>query len=189
LAILSKIKTRINLRLIIVGDGELREELLSRCQQLDLSTWSCWEQKQLELNRDVYFLGQQDNPFKFLRHAGLYIMTSAWEGFPLALCEAMACGLPVISTDCFTGPREIISPDNHLAQPIRVPLHTNYGVLMPLADASDVKSITLWANEVEKLITEKEREVRNTAAIDRIREFDIKKSITETVRLSCEVME
>src|SRR5690625_2500259 len=75
-----------NAKLVILGDGPLKSYLIS------LS-------KQLELEDDVYFLGFQKNPFKYLVNSDVYAFPSLYEGFPNALCEAMACGLPVISTD------------------------------------------------------------------------------------------
>ncbi|RUT03109.1 amylovoran biosynthesis protein AmsD [Dulcicalothrix desertica PCC 7102] len=82
-------------QLLILGKGELYDELEEMKENLGLSG-------------KVVFVGVINNPFAILKRAKLFVMSSRHEAFPMALGEAMACGLPVISTDCHSGPREII---------------------------------------------------------------------------------
>lgn len=82
-------------KLLILGEGELEKNLKNLV-------------KKLGLENDVLFLGWQKNPFKFLAKAKVFALSSLWEGFPNTLIEALACGTPVISTDCPSGPNEII---------------------------------------------------------------------------------
>ena len=88
-------------RLYILGDGELKNEL----EELV---------KKLELEEHVFFLGFISNAHKFLRQCDLFVLTSLFEGLGNVLLEAMALGLPVISTDCKSGPREIIAPNSNI---------------------------------------------------------------------------
>lgn len=82
-------------QLIILGRGELREQLEKMRDDLGLSG-------------QVIFTGALTNPFAVLKQAKLFVMASRSEGFPLAHGEALASGLPVIATDCPSGPREMI---------------------------------------------------------------------------------
>lgn len=82
-------------KLVIIGDGPDRHklELLS---------------KKLQLENDVYFLGEKKNPYIWMKKARTFILSSRAEGFPTVLIEAMYFNGSLISTDCPTGPREIL---------------------------------------------------------------------------------
>ena len=153
LRILAATRNKINIPLIILGDGELRQDLLALCERLNLKTYDVWSGSACGPGYDMYFFGYQSNPYRFLSRASLYIMTSGWEGFPLALCEALACGLTVISSDCPTGPREILAPSvDILRQPVSELFEAEYGLLMPLVDEQDVAMVQYWSERIASAV-------------------------------------
>jgi len=120
-------------KLVFVGDGELRDELVAHARSLGLRVYAAWDQPALTPDYDVYFVGMQTNPFQYIRPAAAFVFPSAWEGFPLALGEAMACGVPVVTTDCPTGPREMLAPASAIpTEPIRKAEAAEFGLLMPM---------------------------------------------------------
>ena len=83
-------------RLLVLGEGELRQVLEEQILECGLSS------------NEVQLPGFVSNPFSYLSRCGVFVLTSRYEGLPGALIEAMASGAPVISTDCPSGPREIL---------------------------------------------------------------------------------
>lgn len=82
-------------RLVILGEGEKRSELERWIRSLDLS-------------ENVLLPGYSDNPYVWMRRANLFVLSSRREGLSTVLIEALACGCPVVSTNCQSGPREIL---------------------------------------------------------------------------------
>ena len=82
--------------LIVVGEGPEREALAQKARYLNLAD-------------RVIFAGYRNNVFPYLSRADLYVHTCQFEGFGYAMLEAMACGTPVVATDCPHGPREVLS--------------------------------------------------------------------------------
>lgn len=83
-----------NARLTILGQGPLRDELTGQAQRLGLADAVCFE-------------GFQKNPWRYLRHADLFVLPSRYEGTSNVLLEALALGTPVVATDCPGGTREV----------------------------------------------------------------------------------
>jgi glycosyltransferase involved in cell wall biosynthesis len=82
-------------RLMILGEGEERPKLEALVREL-------------RLEEDVALPGFVDNPYKYMKRAAVFVLSSRWEGFGIVLVEAMALGTPVVATDCPSGPAEIL---------------------------------------------------------------------------------
>lgn len=98
-------------RLAILGSGN--DRMVARLEDLA---------KDLGVASDVAFLGFKPNPLPYIARADLLVLSSRWEGLPNVLIEALACGTPVVSTDCPSGPAEILQEGR-------------YGRLVPVGDA------------------------------------------------------
>lgn len=108
LKVISNILKRKEIRLIVLGKGELHDRLLNYTKELGIEEY-------------VDFYGFTNNPYSFFYNSDCYLMTSHYEGLPTVLIEAMACGCPIVCTDCPSGPREILEEGK-------------YGYLIPVED-------------------------------------------------------
>lgn len=104
----------------------------------------------LDINNNIHLLGYAENPYKYFANSDVYALSSVFEGFPNALVEAMACGLPVVANDCQSGPREILAPDISVKEKIETTILAEYGILTPrfsIQENFDTQIIT--ENEIE----------------------------------------
>ena len=93
--------THPHLNLVIIGEGENKTKL----EKLSIS---------LDVKNRIYFLGYQKNVFKYLARAECFILTSLWEDPGFVLAEAALTGIPIISSECPNGPKEIIQNNGFL---------------------------------------------------------------------------
>ena len=131
-------------RLAILGEGEEQTELKALVEQLDLS-------------EHVAFLGFVDNPYAYLARAAVLVLSSLWEGFGNVIVEAIAVGTPVVSTNCKSGPAEILN-------------HGEYGSLVSVGNIKEMAdAIAAIIQSVPDQATLKQRSQEFTLAkaIDR----------------------
>ena len=117
-----------NAKLTILGEGNLRKNLETLI-------------KSLELNDKVVMPGFEVNPYPWYQSADLFVLSSVYEGFGNVIVEALECGVTVVSTDCMSGPSEILE-------------NGRYGYLVPVSDHISLASSIEYAlkNPLEKKV-------------------------------------
>lgn len=141
-------KRGINADLIILGEG---------IEKANLENLS----RNLGLENHVIFAGFKKNPYKYMRNSSVFVLSSLYEGLPNVIIEAMACGVPVVSTRCPSGPEEIITDGVN-------------GLLVPVKDEKAL------ANAIIDLLKDKDK-AKNLAEEGRKRaeDFEVKKIVKE----------
>lgn len=135
-------------RLVILGEGKCRPELEARIEAL-------------RIKEDVSMPGFVDNPYAYMSRASAFVLSSRWEGLPTVLIEAIACGCPVISTDCPSGPTEILAGGI-------------YGPLVPVGDAIALSKAMLQVLD---------QPVSRDVLIQRAMDFSIERAVPEYLTL------
>lgn len=109
-------------RLMILGTGEQRDALERYATQVGVAP-------------NVTFLGFKDNPYKYMARSDVFVLPSLWEGFGHVIVEAMACGVPVVASDCPSGPAEIItSGHDGMLVPVGDPQAIAHSIISVLKD-------------------------------------------------------
>lgn len=148
-----KIRKQIkNSKLFILGEGPLRKEL----QQFIMKN---------NLNNDIILTGLVKNPFKYLAKSDIFIFSSLYEGFPNVLLEALACKLPIISTNCIAGPQEILDSGK-------------YGLLAEVMDTEDLAEKIIYLAKNPDLMKK-----FSELSFQRAKFFDLQKFLRNWINL------
>ena len=153
-------------KLLLLGKGlgkaEDEEKMKQKVQQMNLQS-------------RVIFLGFDSNPFKYLCRSDCFVLTSDFEGFPNSLQEALACSLPAISTDCRSGPREILAPGSDVRLSIEDKFEiAKYGILVP------VNNVEILAQAMRRMYNDKELGAQyRSKALERASDYDISRVMNE----------
>jgi glycosyltransferase involved in cell wall biosynthesis len=170
------LETLPEMKLVIIGEGDLRGYLQKLIDDLDL-------------NKSVILLGNKSNPFKYMNSSLMFVLASIYEGFGLVLLEAMVCGVPVISSDCRTGPAYILAPGEKIsADQIHI---GRFGLLAPVCDGTLYDSSFPLTHE-EIMLAESIIKLHNDKALQsglikssllRIKDFEPDKIISKWINI------
>lgn len=156
----------VDVELLLLGDGKEQASLESLAQELGLE-------------KRVHFLGQVKNPFAYMKRCDIFILSSSVEGFPNVLIEAMLCQTVVISSDCISGPREIMAPSTETSKQLLEGIEaTDYGLLY------SVGSVESLSCAIQQLLEERIRTTRyREQAFKRAKMFSVENSISKYKKL------
>ncbi|HHH49669.1 MAG TPA: glycosyltransferase [Saprospiraceae bacterium] len=148
-------KNNNNIELLIVGDGP-EEKIYKEFV------------KALGIQQCVHFLSYQTNPYAYIARSDVFVLCSEWEGLPNIIIESLICGTAVISSDCISGPREILNPESDLSVIVKDKIERGaFGLLYP------VGSVDLLTKALQQLLENEElRDHYVKKGLERATDFD-----------------
>lgn len=163
-------------KLLMLGSGPLTDKLKNLSEKLGIEN-------------KVLFLGNVENVFPYLRKSDCFVFTSLWEGFGNVLTETLSQNLPVISTDCVAGPREILCPELDIEEKVEYPYYGEYGILTEtFEDLVFFKTLeekplsnreVVFAEAMIELMLDEELRGRYSNGVERVKDFEVEKIIDE----------
>ncbi|CAA6811317.1 MAG: Alpha-1,4-N-acetylgalactosamine transferase PglJ (EC [uncultured Sulfurovum sp.] len=161
-----------NVQLIILGEGGLKVTLEEQIRFLNLE-------------KRVFLLGFDSNPYKYFSKSDCFVFSSSYEGFPNVLVEALACALPIISTDCKSGPREILAPSSKIAFQLKDKNEVaEYGILIPINNTNKLKEMmNLMLKDIELRENYRQRAKKRAKSFDKALIVDAYIDVLERSRL------
>lgn len=167
-----------NAHLVILGTGELETELKQLVHDLQME--DC-----------ITFMGFVNNPLDYIASADIFVFSSIVEGLGNALVEALQCGTPIISTDCDSGPRELLAPDSNYSFFTDRQENAEYGILVPVCLGDYMKNVNELTGQ-EKIMAEAicdmlehadmRKQYRQRSAV-RLQDFSIDRIVREWLQV------
>ncbi|MEQ1554179.1 MAG: glycosyltransferase [Ferruginibacter sp.] len=163
----SKICKKYSCKLLLIGKGD--NKIIIDKLIIDLG-----------IENYVSNIGFIENQYSLLKQCSCFVLSSNYEGLPTVILEAMALGLPIISTDCHSGPREILAPDtdytNQLCFTDDIEI-CNFGILTP------IKNVEKLALSMEYVVANYEKVNKKEKIEERIRDFSMKISSEKYIQV------
>lgn len=178
------IKYHPHLKLVIIGEGEseqlFKSKLVTYGNALGLKIFDrSTNAQQFSTHYDIYLLGFDSNPFRYMKQSEVLVFPSAFEGFPNTIIEAMQSGLPVIASDCQSGPREILTQNTDVTKHTSVTELADYGILAPalptssIEDPVDESIIQEWEKAIRLMLEDQSlRSHYSKAGLERVAVFE-----------------
>lgn len=146
----SYLRRKTHARLLILGEGYLQHDLQSQINEYGFT------------DSDVQLIGFVSNPYSYIKKSNLFVLSSIYEGLPGVLIEALVCGVPVVSTDCPSGPSEILEEGR-------------WGRLVPVGDPCAL------ANAIVEVLEMNVEQLPNVR--DRAKDFEKDKAVEAYLKL------
>lgn len=156
---------KMGISLILMGDGSQKTELINLVNDLGMA-------------ENILVLNYKDNPYKYISRSKFFILNSYYEGFPNALVESMICGIPVISTNCLSGPSEILHDGSYNINKESYTL----GIMVPTPEADNADEIL--ASAIQALSVDDDLALKlSQLSLERANAFDKEEIISNWLEI------